>query len=145
MRTLRRNKRNMWYAMRNPSDVSYVRDEEGNIIYDEIDGEQVPRESGLPAPEYLTPVKFLGNISLSTGDDDPKNFGMDISEYMYLLSVSQNDIPITESSIIWYETTPRYLDSKKTIPDPQSADYRVRRVSNSLNESKYILQRLNHG
>lgn len=145
MRTLRRNKRNMWYALRNPSDVSYVRDEEGNIIYDEIDGEQVPRETGLPAPEYLPPVPFLGNLSLSTGEDDPKNFGMDISDYTYLLSVSQNDIPITESSIIWYETTPTYLDNNRTVPDPSSADYRVRRVSNSLNESKYILQRLNHG
>lgn len=144
MRTLRRNKRIMYYALRNPEQVSYVRDDEGNIIYDEIDGEQVPRESGNPAPAYLKPVQFLGNLSLSTGFDDPKNFGMDISEYQYLLSVSQNDIPIDETSILWCETTPTFLDNNKTIPNPSSADFRVRRVSPSINESRYVLQRLNH-
>lgn len=142
MRLLEKNKQNLKYALQVGEVPIYERDEDGNIIYIEVDGQKVPVETGETEPGYSNPIDFRGNIAMSGGEAEAKSFGVDISEYDAILLMEKNRIPIDETSLIWHTSKGRYIDEQNTIVDRKSADYSIKRVQPSLNFTRYLLKRI---
>lgn len=142
MRLLEKNKQNLKYALQVGEVPVYERDEDGNIIYIEVDGQKVPVETGETEPGYSNPIDFRGNIAMSGGEAEAKSFGVDISEYDANLLMEKNRIPIDETSLIWHTSKVRYIDEQNTIVDRKSADYSIKRVQPSLNFTRYLLKRI---
>lgn len=142
MRTLQKNKQEMYYALQVGEVPIYEYDEDGNIKYITIDGKQVPVETGEYELGYSEPVAFFGNIALSGGDSEVVEYGIDTSAYDATLVTDKGAVPLTETSLIWFESEVGYKDTDKTIVDGNTADYRVLAVKPSLNEAKFILGKL---
>lgn len=129
MRSLNRNKQKMFYAYQTGEKPLYELDENGNIIYDDIDGELTPRETGETLPEYSEPVEFWGNIAYKGGQEFSESFGVDLSDYDAVLYAPE--IELEETALIWYRS-----DLEDT------ADYKVVRVPPCLDERVYLLEGL---
>lgn len=142
MRLLEKNKQNLKYALQVGEVPIYERDEDGNIIYIEVDGQKVPVETGETEVGYAKPVDFRGNIAMSGGEAEAKSFGVDISEYDAILLMEKDRIQIDETSIIWHMSEVKYADEQNTIVDRKSADYTVKRVQPSINFTRYLLKRI---
>ena len=142
MRLLEKNKQDLKYALQVGEVPIYERDEEGNIIYIEVDGQKVPVETGETEVGYAKPVDFRGHIAMSGGEAEDKSFGVDISEYDAILLMEKDRIPIDETSLIWHMSEVKYADEQNTIVDKKSADYTVKRVQPSLNFTRYLLKRI---
>lgn len=144
MMMLNSNKQKMYYSLLTGETPVYKRDENGNIIYIDFDGNNVPvpAEDGDVELTYGIPETFFANIAFSSGEAQAVEYGVDVSSYDAVLVVEKGSIPITETSLIWFETEPQYKDVSKTIVDYKSADFKVLAVKPSLNVSKYILGRL---
>ena len=135
MRTLRKNKQKMFYALLDKEMPIYE-------YYIDDDGNKIPLETGEYELGYSNPVEFWGNISLSGGESVAVEYGIDTSAYDATLIVDIDAIPITETSLIWFESKVEYKDNEHTIIDQNSADYKVLSVKPSLNTTKYILGKL---
>ena len=142
MRLLEKNKQDLKYALQVEEVPIYERDEDGNIIYIEVDGQKVPVETGETEVGYAKPVDFRGNIAMSGGEAEAKSFGVDISEYDAILLMEKDRIPIDETSLIWHMSEVKYADEQNTIVDKKSADYTVKRVQPSINFTRYLLKRI---
>lgn len=141
MRTLRKNTQRLWYSLQGKQQPIYEKDASGNIIYDTMpDGTQVPRETGELTNGYTYPVEFRANLSASGGQAQDAAYGVDLSAYDAVLYSIKGNLPINELSLIWANNEPRMID--ETTPDPESADYVVRRVPPCLNEIVYLLERV---
>lgn len=140
MRMQTKNKQKMYYALLDKEIPIYERDSNGNIIYyTDADGNKIPLEKGEHELGYSEPIEFFGNIALSGGESKEVEYGIDVSAYDATLIVDKNAIPLSETSLIWFESAVGHKDTDKTIVDPNSADYKVLEVKHSLNVSKYIL------
>lgn len=131
----------MKYSLQDGRVPIYEYDENGDIVYIEVDGQKIPVETGEYETGYSAPVDFMGNISMSGGEAEAKEFGMDIGDFDAVIVLEKDAIPITETSIIWHTSPVKYKDEQNTIVDSKSADYAVKRVSPSLNFTKVLLQR----
>ena len=132
MRTLKRNKKPLYYANLLGKRPKIKTDSEGHIL-----------KTGEKEDYYSEPIAFKGSIALSgSGYVEMVEYGVNYSEYNAKLIMPSNSIPLREGSLIWSDTEPTVDESGGGIK--QSADYVVVRVSPSLNIDKYILQRLNH-
>lgn len=132
----------MKYSLQDGRVPIYERDENGDIVYIEVDGEKIPVETGEYETGYSAPVDFMGNISMSGGEAEAKEFGMDIGDFDAVIVLEKDAIHITETSIIWHTSPVKYKDEQNTIVDSKSADYAVKRVSPSLNFTKVLLKRI---
>lgn len=142
MRLLRKNMQPMKYSLQDGRVPIYKHDENGDIVYIEVDGKKKPVETGEYETGYSSPVDFMGNISMSGGEAEAKEFGMDIGDFDAVIVLEKDAIPISETSIIWHTSPVKYKDEQNTIVDSKSADYVVKRVSPSLNFTKVLLQRI---
>ncbi len=142
MRLLRKNMQPMKYSLQDGRVPIYERDENGDIVYIEVEGKKVPVETGEYETGYSSPVDFMGNISMSGGEAEAKEFGMDIGDFDAVIVLEKGTVPLTETSIIWHTSPVKYKDEQNTIVDSKSADYAVKRVSPSLNFTKVLLQRI---
>ena len=106
--------------------VSYV-DEQGNIYYVEI-GSQ---------PKYSKPVDFFASISMSGGESEAVEFGVDIGNYDAVVITALNEFPISETSFIWVDSEPQYTSDGRL--NTATADFRVKAVKPSLNQTKHLL------
>ena len=104
MRDLRRNQRKMYYS-------PYM-EQENDSDFDVLD----------TVAKYSAPVEFKAGLSSGKSDSDDSPFGKDIS-YDRIISTVNKSLPITETSLIWYETKPILLEDGSA--DPSSADYKV--------------------
>ena len=137
MRLLARNKQKMKYALYVDKSTVYQTDENGDIVYEDVDGEQVPIETGSMPPHYDDPVDFKGNIQFSSGEAQARSFGVSTVDYEYVLFMRKGEIPITETSIIFYQKEPEYIDG---VLNEKSADFRVVRVCPYLDFMAYLLK-----
>ena len=142
MRALEKNKQKMYYSLQTAELPVYETDDEGNIIYIEVDGEKIPVETGEHELGYTVPTEFFGNIALNSGDSTLVAYGIDTSSYDAILVTEKNYIPIDETSLIWFQSSVGYKDADQTIVDKNTADYRVLSVQPSLNEVQYLLGKL---
>ena len=122
MRDLKKNQQLLYYSVYSDEIKVYQRDEDGNIVYIEVDGEQIPVEIGTVAG-YNNPVSFCANIAIEA-----------------VLVTTDKSLPISETSRIWHTSEPQY-DSDGMV-DGDSADYSVLAVKPSLNGMKYLLKKL---
>ena len=104
MRDLRKNQRKMYYSL-------YM-EQENDSGFDVLD----------TVAKYSAPIEFRASLSSGKSDSDDSPFGKDIS-YDRIISTVKKDLPITETSLIWYETKPVLLEDGSV--DPSSADYKV--------------------
>ena len=136
MRTLNKNTQKMYYANQDRivPIYEYYKDEDGNMI---------PLDTGETKLVYGEPIEFKGNISLSNGGEvEVQEFGLDVSAYDAILIVKKDYVPISETTLIWFENPIIYDDEIQKVPNEFSADYRVLAVKPSLNSTKYVLGRL---
>lgn len=107
MRDLKKDTRGMWYALYGGKVPIY--DDNGDYTGDDRIG-------------YSAPVYFEANLSPGKGSAQAAVFGMDI-DFTRSISTTDMDLPITETSLVWYETEPVLLEDGTA--DPASADYEV--------------------
>ena len=155
MRLLRKNMQPMKYALYGQEIEGYVRDEDGNIIYDHYEdsdgniiyyldenGNKIPLRTGEMETIYNIPIDFEANISMSGGEAEAKEYGLDVSDFDAVLILEKGAVPLTETSILWHTSPVKYKDENNTIVDDKSADYAIKRVSDSLNFTKVLLKRI---
>lgn len=134
MRTLNKNAQKMYYANQDRVVPIYE-------YYEDEDGNMMPLDTGETKLVYGEPIEFKGNISLSNGGEvEVQEFGLNLGDYSAILVVSKDYIPLSETSLIWHTTEPTKDIDGNT--NEFSADYRVVKVSDSLNVSKYALQKV---
>lgn len=121
MRDCKKNQQNIYYATYSDQITEYYRDSDGNIIYDEIDGEQIPRIKCERAG-YNNPVPFEFETSAGKGTAQTEVFGSDV-DFTRTISTTDMSIPIDELSLVWIEHEPEFLHDGTV--DPDSADYKV--------------------
>ena len=141
MMMLNQNKQNLYYALLIGEQPVYELDDDGNPIIEYVDeeGNIYYRETGETELVYSEPVPFLANISMSGGESQTQEYGVDISNYDAILILNKDEIPITETSIIWHKSDIGYRDSARTNVDGHSADFKVLAIKPSLNTLKVIL------
>lgn len=143
MMCLASNQQRMYYALQNGQVPIYQTDDDGNILYyKDNEGNSYPLETGEYEVGYTEAVEFFGNIAMSGGEAKSEEYGIDVSQYDAILIVSKGQLPIDETSLIWYESEVGYKDNDKTIVDGNSADYKVLSVKPSQNIGKYVLGKL---
>lgn len=124
-----------------PSDNLFPLDGEvENIVYITIDGIMVPVESGEPIFGYDNAVEFKGNIAMSGGEAEAREFGLNLGDYSAVLTLDKNTLHIDETSLIWFETKPQ-INPDGTV-DQYSADYTVVKVAPSINVDRYALKKV---
>lgn len=116
MRMLSKNKVPYWYALY--LETVKVLDDDG-------------RYTGTQEIKYSEPIKAYGNISASKGDAYVAQFGTAI-DYDAVLCV--DDTEIDENSILWVGTNPT-----------ETYNYRVKRVSRSLNGTAIAIKKIDIG
>ena len=137
MRSLKKNKKKLWYSTYADKITEYYRDSDGNIIYDEIDGELIPRIKCERAG-YANPVLFYANISAGKGTSQEEVFGVSL-DYTKTISTTDMSLPLDEKSLVWFETEPIY-NVDGTVNEA-SADYSVVGIAKSLNNVVYALKK----
>ena len=153
MRTLRKNKQSMKYALQIGEVPKYKRDENGEIIYENYEdsygniiyyedenGNKITSETGEYEIGYSEPVSFLSSLAMSGGEAEAQEFGLSISDYNATLLCQKGAYPIVEGSLIWTKSEVGYKDTNNEIVDRNTADYSVIKVSESLNFVKYVLK-----
>jgi hypothetical protein len=138
MHSLKKNQQKLWYSTYADQITIYERDKNGEIVYDEIDGEYIPRIIAERAG-YSNPVSFYANISAAKGTSDSEVFGVSL-DYTKTISTTDMTLPIDEKSLVWFETEPKN-NADGTI-DSGSADYSVVAVARSLNNVVYAIKKL---
>ena len=142
MRNLQKNMQKLYYSLYLKQITIYEKDNGGNIIYDEIDGERCPRIIAERA-SYNKPVFFDANVSAGKGTAQEEVFGKDI-DFTRTISTTDLTLPIDELSIVWIENEPKYLEDGTV--DPNSADYKVAaKPARSLNQLMIALKALPKG
>lgn len=129
MMMLNQNKQKMYYATL----VDTIQEE-----YIDEDGNRYP--TGEQKNIYSEPIEFEGNIAMSGGEAEAQEFGLNLADYEAVLVVGKNTLPITETSLIWHDTEPTKGIDGNT--DEYSADYRIVKISPSLNFDKYVLRKV---
>lgn len=124
MRSLRRNKKPLYYATYDKKIP--VTDENGDFTGDE---ETV----------YSKPLPFFDNISPAKGNSQEEVFGKNL-DYSRTVVTCNMTLPIDEFSRIWIETKP-VIKSDGTA-DGDSADYSVVQVARGLSSVAYALKKL---
>ena len=134
MRTLNKNTQKMYYANQDRVVPIYE-------YYEDEDGNMIPLDTGETKLVYGEPIEFKGNISLSNGGEvEVQEFGLSQADYSAILVVGKDYIQLSETSLIWYENEPKKDIDGNT--DEFSADYRIVKISPSLNVDKYVLQKV---
>lgn len=167
-RMARINKQNMYYSLYSGTVPVYERDENGFIIYIDVDGESVPVEAGTQEARYEMPVAFTANISSELNEMHIKAWGVDQSSIYSEIVCQKNYLPLEVGAIIW-RTSPITYDSVddqflsdgngsyigisggdtylvtnsgELIPHQASADYTVVGIrTEGLTEDWYLLQK----
>lgn len=142
MRSLKKNQQKLFFSQFSEAATIYQRDEDGNIVYIEADGERIPVILGEMAG-YSEPKEFYANIAMSGGEVEAREYGFDIGSYEAVLVLSDKTLGIIETSRIWHTTEPK-INTDGTV-DGDSADYSVLAVKPSLNGMKYLLKKLPKG
>ena len=133
MRTLNKNKQKLFYA--NQDKIVPIYEE-----YTDEDGNTYPLDTGETKLVYGEPIEFKGNIAMSGGEAEEQEFGLNLADYEAVFLVGKNALPITETSLIWHDTEP--TKDSEGYADEYSADYRIVKISPSLNFDKYVLKKV---
>ena len=118
MRTLQRNKRDVWYALY--LGETEVVDADGNY-------------TGEVSIEYSDPVHIRANVSPATGQTNMEMFG-NFTDYSRVVVTDEVDIPVDENSIMWIDTEP--VEGAGI----EGYDHIVKRIARSFNSVAIAVQ-----
>lgn len=145
MRVLVKNKRPVYYSRNLGEQPTFARDSNGDIIYDTMpDGVSVPRRTGGKAQAYELAQPAAVNISIGAAALKPSPFGFNYSGYTGVkefdakIVTALDEYPINEGALIWFHSEP----PEEAPTDVAQADYFVIAAYSSLNESTYVLQKV---
>lgn len=142
MRSLKKNMQKLYYSTYEKEVEVYKTDENGDIVYVNVDGEDVPVVTGTK-PLYNKPVLFYANISAGKGSAQDSPFGSDV-DYTRTISTSDMKCPINELTLLWLEGKPRYNTDGSV--DADSSDYKVAAYpAKSLNNIVIAIKKLPAG
>lgn len=110
MRTLKRNKRSVYYARYLGSEPVTVTDAAGNV-HDTLEVKRT----------YSDPVLLECNVSAAAGAEDVDVFGS-LSDYTRTICTSDTSLPIDEDTVLWFGIEPT-----------EPYNYIVKRVADSKN------------
>ena len=133
MRTLKKNKQQMHYSLLLGEYPIYDH-------YIDSDGNRIPVSTGESELRYALPKVFEGNIAMSGGESEAVEFGVDKSDYSAVLIVDKEELPIDETSLIWFESEP--VGGSEGNIDASSSDYTVTKIIPSLNGVRYLLKKV---
>lgn len=142
MRQPRRDKQRMFYSLFTDSTIEYETDENGNIIYTEVDGEQVPVTVGEIKSHFAEPVEFKSSINSQLNALRMRAWGVDQSGIWSEILVRKGYLPIKIGSLVWRENPIEWEDEANRVPLASSADYTVMGImTEDLYTDAYLLQR----
>ena len=121
MRTPKRVKRRMFYALPDKLIDVYETDEHGEIVYREINGKRIAKKTGQKLT-YTAPKQFYNSITSDLTADDLAAFGADNSGKKAKMTYRKNEFPFKSGTLIWVLSEVQY---KSGEVDPTSADYTV--------------------
>lgn len=130
MRCLNRNKQTLYYALA----IARTASKETSKIT--VDGKEVYIDDGDYTQSYEAPVPFYANITFSGNESTDVEFGVDRTAYDAVIVTDLNEIPVTETSLIWFSNEPPFSTN-----DGNTADFSVVAVKKSLNTLKAILKK----
>ena len=145
MKLATRNKQALKYALLIGIEPVYALDENGNRIVDYVDDQGIAhyRVTGEKQKVYTDPIDFQANIAFSGGETRAVEFGINDANYDASLLYTLSEFPINETSLVWYKNEPQYIgNGENRHVDPNSADYKVLQVKDSLNFTKVLLGKL---
>ena len=123
MRLLNRNKQPLWYA--NFADKTELIDEWGN-------------STGQYELVYSKPTKAEWNVNIVDSDYEVEMFGVDAVDTIVMV-VKNEDLPLTETSILWYDVTPN-IKEDGTTEKPHI--YSIIGIRKSLNFTKVYAKKV---
>ena len=132
MRTPRKIKQPLIYALLKGKEPVYERDKDGNIVYRIIGGEKVPKTTGEKRDVYSSPITFYNTISGVLTEDELQAFGTQ-NNASAKMTYHRDQYPFRTGTLIWKNSEVRFLDDG--TPDPTSADYRVKGI---MTEGQYF-------
>lgn len=124
----------MYYALLIGKEPIYLTDDSGNIIYQIIGGEHVPKKTGDTREIYSNPVEFYNSISGQLSENELQAFGTQVLANAKM-TYKREQYPFRTGTLIWKQSEVKYLDEEQTRIDPASADFRVIGV---MNEGQYF-------
>lgn len=128
MRVARRPRQKMYYSNVNGKRPIYETDREGNIIYQIIGGEKIPKKTGENADSYAEPTEFFNTISGELTEDEMKAFGGEKIGNAKM-TYYNGEYPFKTGTIIWKNTPVAHRQDGSV--DEDSADYYVIGVLNA--------------
>lgn len=146
MRTSRKLKQNMFYALYVESTIEYEKDEDGNLIVDYVDedGNEYYRESGATKPHYADPIQFEASISSKLNEIHAEAYGIDQSSIYIEICVPKNypSPQLEYGAKVWKDSEVAYNDDGSV--DESSSDYTVKGILTEFQGLNwYLLQRNN--
>lgn len=143
MRTLVKNQQNLYYAVLFGEMPVYALDEHGNKIIAYVDESVDPpvvyyEERGVTEKHYSEPIPFKANIVQSNGDMQEKEYGLSEGSYEAIMIVEKGKYTDLDKTCLIWHTTPPEVD-EGGFAKPESADYTILSINESLNVTKYVL------
>ena len=121
MRTPRRIKQRMYYALPKALEDVYETDGEGNIVYRTVNGKSVAVKKNKKMT-YTAPVMFYNSITSDLTADDLASFGADNSGKKAKMTYRRGAFPFKTGTLIWKSSEIKYVNG---AIDPTSADYMI--------------------
>lgn len=146
MRTLKKNKQKMFYALYKGAETVYELDDDGNKIIDYVDedGNVYYRESGTEQLVYNEPIEFKASISSNLNEMHAREYGVDQSSIYSEITCEKGYLPLEYGSKIWRTSNVEWIDEELKIPDVSSSDYTVMGILDEFQDYDfYLLQRNN--
>lgn len=121
MRSPRRIKQKMYYALPKTLVDEYETDSEGHVVYREVNGKRIAVKKGKKMT-YLAPLAFYNSITSDLTADDLASFGADNSGKKAKMTYRFNEYPFKTGTLIWKQSEVKYVNGEI---DPSSADYQI--------------------
>lgn len=122
IRTPRRVRQRMYYALPTGLQPIYEKDDEGNIVYIIMGGEKIPKEIGEPREGYTEPVSFFNSITGTLTEDELQAFG-NKDRGNAKMTYHPHEYPFKAGTLIWKDSKVKHDDFG--MIDPESADFVV--------------------
>lgn len=120
MRTARKVKQSMFYALKGEPQPIYERDSEGNIIYLIIGGESVPKETGESTNGIGEPQPFKNSIGSNLTQDEIEAYGAQ-GKTLANMTYPCGKYPFKVGTLIWLNSEVGRLENGDV--DENTADF----------------------
>ena len=112
----------MYYALKGEPKPQYERDENGDIVYIIVGGEEVPKEIGEPTSGIEEPVEIYNSIGSQLTQDEIEAFGVQ-GRTLASMTYRVGEYPFTVGTLIWLNSEVKRTETGEV--DEGSADFVV--------------------